>query len=239
MNLMKAIVAASVLCLSSGSFAKTLKVNSKRLIKVIGVVQQDAINQAQELEKLTRKSKAPVYLLINSPGGAVIPGLIFVEAMKQAKARGVEIKCVTGVLAASMAFIYLAHCDERYVLDNARLLFHPVSVGMSRARVQELVVDLDQIVKEEREIMQFLQSSMDLKWKDFHRHYFAETFWTARGLDTHLDENGWLTLVDDVTGVGDDLYKWRKPRMFLFGKRKQNAGNGNVDRIIKRFLGED
>lgn len=223
--------------LSSTLSARTLKVNEKRLIKVIGAVRGSAIGQAAQLEEMSRTSKQPIYILINSPGGAVLPGMLFVQAMEQAKTRGVSIRCVSGVVAASMAFIYLAHCDKRYALANTRLLFHPISIGMDRARVQELVVDLDATVQNEQRIMHYLRNSLNLSWKDFHRPYFAEVFWTAEGLNEYVDST-WITIVDDVKGVGEDLYQWRRPAPLLFGESEDN-NSSNVDEIIKRLLGDD
>lgn len=213
--------------------AKTVKVNKDRLIKVIGVVGGEAINQAAELEKMTRKNRKPVWLLVNSPGGAVLPGMIFVEAIKQAKSRGVKIKCVTGVLAASMAFIYLSHCDERYALSQTRLLFHPISIS-TQARVQELIVDLDATLTEERNVMAHLQRSLGIDWKSFHRPYFAEVFWTAEGLNEYTKKE-WTIIVDDIQGVGDSLYQWRKPRRGLFGQ--QHKIDTHIKEIVERFLG--
>lgn len=72
-------------------------------------------------------------LIINSPGGEVTTGFLFINLMEEAKRKGMTIRCFVPELAASMAFSILVHCNERYTLSKAFLLWH-------RARIMFLQV---------------------------------------------------------------------------------------------------
>lgn len=73
---------------------------------------------------LNQKTRSPVDLIINSPGGDVVTGFMFINQMEEAKANGLYIRCIVKDVAASMAFGIFVHCDERHVLANSFLLWH-------------------------------------------------------------------------------------------------------------------
>lgn len=215
----------TVACAPNQANSKTFDVvDSSRSLEIVGQIDGEIVGQAEKLINMS-KTPEPVYMLINSPGGQVLPGMIFVDAMHTAKKRGVKIVCVSNVMAASMAFVILAHCDERYARPNTRLLFHPMSISTSGSRIQELVTDLNETVKEEKRIARELQRIMRLEWKDFHPHYFAETFWSAEQLSIHSP--GFIRLVDEVRGYDKNLYRIVKQRG-LFGQAK---------RVMEKFFG--
>lgn len=220
-----------VLLLAGDSFAGEFQVQDpKRVVKLVGQVDGASFAIARDIEKMSRTS-GNIDMLINSPGGSVYVGMAIVEAMRAAKSRGVVFRCAVGVMAASMGFIILNECNERYAFSNARLLFHPVSLSVRGSRVQELLVDLNHTDLEEKAIMKNLQESMGLDWKTFHRNYFAETFWQAAIFrDTVAD--GWITIVAQIEGFGDDLFEYRKPQVFLFGNQQSN---GIAEQILERF----
>lgn len=72
--------------------------------------------------------KKPIDLIINSPGGSVVAGFWFINKMEAARAGGTKFRCYVPEVAASMAFQILLHCDERYSLDRAFLLWHRVRI---------------------------------------------------------------------------------------------------------------
>lgn len=209
--------------------------NPKRLIPVIDVVDGSMLSDvAMKINDLSNKSSEPIELFINSPGGSVMVGTTIVDAMTVAKQRGVTFRCLSSVISASMAFIIFAHCDERYVLPNTKLLFHPVSVNLQGgARVQELIVNLEQTKAEELEIMSFLQKKMGLEWQKFHMHYFSETMWAGWSLANHTGGSGkFLNIVTDVVGI-PDLFRIYKPRN-PFMLRAYKGDYYNAQRILLR-----
>ena len=68
----------------------------------------------------------PYYLYINSGGGQVIPGLLFIEQLKAFD----HVICISN-LAASMAFSITQACKVRYVLETSMLMQHQISGGTS------------------------------------------------------------------------------------------------------------
>lgn len=221
------VILSLLLCLSVSAKAESL---SDRRVELIGAVDGSSLVIAEQIEKMSRESKDSIDFLINSPGGAVGPGMAVVDSMIMAKERGVRFRCFVGVLAASMAFIILTECDERYALPNAKLLFHPISLSTPGSRVQELILDLDQTKKQEERIMHKLRQSMGLSWRDFHRNYFAETFWSAIELAEYTDD--FLTVVTRIELAGDNLFKYRKGGFNLFNNTQSNTV---VNEIIRRY----
>lgn len=86
----------------------------------------------QTIEIVTPKS---IDLIINSPGGSVVDGTLFINYMEQIKDSGVSIRCFTSHLVASMAFSVFAHCSERFALRGAYLLWHRASLFLEFARL--------------------------------------------------------------------------------------------------------
>jgi hypothetical protein len=72
----------------------------------------------------------PVDVVLDSPGGGVVVGFRFISQMEAVRATGTRIRCFVPTIAASMAFQVFVHCDERYVLDHAFLLWHRVRVSV-------------------------------------------------------------------------------------------------------------
>lgn len=213
-------VCAALLGLSFPLLAATYEVkDQKRMVEVIDVVDGSMIvDVAQKIDQLSRESSAPIDMVINSPGGAVLVGTSIVDAMTVASARGVTLRCFSGVLSASMAFIILAHCDERYVLPNTKLLFHPVST-QTQGRLQELLISLDEIKRTELEVMRYLNSKMKLPKAEFHKHYFAETMWSGWSLSEVTGGNcKFLCVVDNVIGV-NNAFVIEKPKAMMFRLR--------------------
>ena len=72
-------------------------------------------------------SRAPITILIDSPGGSVIAGMRFIQAMEVAKVRRVKLNCVVTGHAMSMGIHILAGCTNRYVFNHSLLMTHPAS----------------------------------------------------------------------------------------------------------------
>jgi len=191
---------------------------SSRYLEIIDVVDATVIDAANRLDKMSRQSDEDVTILINSPGGFIAPGFIFVAAMEVAKARGVKLKCVSGVVAASMAFIMLAHRDERYVLRNTMLLFHPVSFSGKSIRITEVLPSLMETEKRERLVGKYLMKSMGLSWREYHPHNFSETLWTGKGLSDYTDGE-FVKVVTNIKGV-PNLFIHRRGRLSVFGQQQ-------------------
>ena len=80
-------------------------------------------NIVARLYSYTRK-QGPVTILIDSAGGEVQAGQSVITAMQAVQAAGSKVEClVTGIAASMAAWIYL-HCDARFMVPNALVLYH-------------------------------------------------------------------------------------------------------------------
>lgn len=196
----------------SANYAKTLDWTDKPVFAVIGVVDRSIIAEAARLLVEGSKHKE-INILVNSPGGMVDTGLIYIQAMKQLQKRGIKINCVSGVLAASMGFQILTHCDRVYALPNALLLFHPVSIqGMMRLTASDMAYLYNQITKIETVMNDNLQKKFKFNPSYFDYHYKRETLHQAHELASRTRA---ITLVKDVKGIESILYKHSRPRSFF------------------------
>lgn len=201
---MRAIILALVLLVSAQ--ARGLTIDPTRTVRVVGEVSFGILTQAQELLDLAEKSQAPIYLIINSPGGAVLPGNIFIDAMDAVKAQGVPIRCITTIMAASMAFNIYANCNDRYATKNALLLFHPVRT-MSREPVKadDAQTTADELAKLDSEVLTYLIDRTGMNPLLLIAAFYKEKLWMARELKKHC-KAGFMTIIPYVKGA-KDLYK--------------------------------
>jgi ATP-dependent protease ClpP protease subunit len=101
---------------------------SERNVVIQGEINRNVIEAGDRLEQLAQASKEPIDIILNSPGGAVIPGFLFINRMNSLKAQGIKLRCYVQDFAASMAFQILMHCNERHILERSFLLWHRVRV---------------------------------------------------------------------------------------------------------------
>lgn len=187
-------VIASLYALTA-SAANVYKPDLNRTIYLVGEIGGgNALDVAARIEKMSRDAE-PITLIINSPGGAIIPGLQIISAMRVAKARGNEIHCVVPILAASMGFQIFINCDKRYTLSESLLLFHPATGGI-QGNKEELLYASERLKAIEEPLILDLFRVLQMPKDVFIYHYKNQTLWIApelRKLCPHL-----FTIVDDV-----------------------------------------
>jgi ATP-dependent Clp protease protease subunit len=100
----------------------------ERVIMVAGQVNtQMACSIIAQLKKLEfMDNKAPIQMIINSPGGSVIDGMAIFDAMRQSPC---PIETVGNGMQASMGSILLAGGDARAMTKNSMLLVHQIMGG--------------------------------------------------------------------------------------------------------------
>lgn len=179
------------------------KVDKDRTLYLRGEVADNAMAMASQVVDLASKSRAPISIVINSPGGSIYAGLQLMSAIGMAQKRGVMVRCVVPVLAASMAFQIFSVCDERYTLQYSLLLFHPARLmlkGMFTADELEYAGKqlraLDEKLKDELSVRLGMERSV------YDYHYAHETLWIATDLNAAV-ERDFATIVDDLSGVSD------------------------------------
>lgn len=185
---------------SSANAGTTHKVpKGDRTFYITGQIDGAALTVANGVERASAASKAPIHIVINSPGGMVMVGFQITQAMDVARERGAKVVCTVGVLAASMAFQLLPHCDERYAMKKSLLLFHPARVVVREALTAEQALMVGhELLKIDRHAAQENDEMMGAPSKEWlQTHYRNETLWTAEDLVSETKKK-WLTIVDEI-----------------------------------------
>ncbi len=113
---------------------RNLRIDAPRTLKLTGEVAGNMQSLITQLSRLNAESNKPIYLLINSPGGSVIAGNLFLSAMEASKA---PIYTVCTSICASMAFIIHQYGKARLVVDRAILMSHPASLGLGSGELDK------------------------------------------------------------------------------------------------------
>lgn len=195
---------AVILCLvgvTASAAPKVFTANKDRTIYLVGEVGANALELAAQVQSLAETSRAPIDIVINSPGGSVQAGLQLISSINMAQARGIRFRCIVPVLAASMGFQVLAHCDERYSLKYSMLLFHPMKVFimMGALSSEDLLYEGRRIRETEEPLVKDLQDILAISPDTFYYHYRHETLWFA--YEFRKLSPGFLTIVDDIRNV--------------------------------------
>lgn len=100
-------------------------------------------NAVERLKELESKSSAPIYLLIDSPGGSVLDGATLISQIEASKA---PVYTVCTRLCASMAAMTHSYGAKRLATDRALLMFHPASGG-AQGQIPNMVSMLKSITR--------------------------------------------------------------------------------------------
>lgn len=185
----------------AGYGAPAPKFDRSRTLFLTGGVGYNAIELATEIDKMSALAKEPIYLVINSPGGSIDTGLVLLNAMTTAKARGVSFVCVTPIMAASMAFAVYAHCDVRYAFRFSYLLWHEATVR-AEATALQLTDILAELIAFETPLKKDLIEALikaGMTRETALKHYNSGTLWLAADLEKGAPK--FLTIVNDVHGL--------------------------------------
>lgn len=109
-----------------GKASQRIAIPAERSIVLSGEVGDQSRDVAQKIASLAQASADPIYLLINSPGGSVLDGILIIQAIEASKAPVVTI-CTQ--MCASMAAMIFEYGATRYLGNKAFLMFHPASAG--------------------------------------------------------------------------------------------------------------
>ena len=172
----------------------------ERLIIVPMEINGDILAQTKRIEELSLKSKEPIDILVNSYGGSVIMGSIFIGAMERAKLRGVRLNCIVTGFAMSMGYHIVSHCDKRMALEYSYLLFHEAYIGYM-GQLTKTVADLisKRLIVLTDKLEQYTKSVMKISDIEFDKHNRLETIWTAEELARQYP--AFITIISDCKGL--------------------------------------
>lgn len=94
----------------------TSEVSPESVDEVINDINTFNANKAKE-----------IFLIIDSPGGSVPDGARLMTTIENSKSK---VSCIDVGMAASMGFMILEHCHNRYAVSRATLMSHPASLGV-------------------------------------------------------------------------------------------------------------
>lgn len=219
----KLVLSVMVLLVSQFANGESLSINPDKVVIVAGEIYDlsDESNKLLEIavpmkDNLTNKdvlgdaAASPIIdIILESPGGSVFAGNVFLNAMHVAQGRGYKLRCIVPAFAASMAFIIFTYCDERYALPNSLLLFHPISRGvMGRVNEEVLSTMILQMKLLSEDIDAHIKKVMGINDKDYAHLNNKEVFFTGTQLKK-LAKEGFMKIPSEIHGV-DKLFSLKE-----------------------------
>lgn len=222
-----ALVFGLTFMLTGAVSGKSLKLNAARTIVILGGINGSILKDANKLTMLTSNSKEDVFVYINSPGGSVAAGDVFIQALNIAKHRGVTVHCVSTVRAASMAFMIMVNCGKRYAFESTKLLFHPARVRLSNMTAigRELSVIANNLEAIDVRMKGLISRLLSISLRDINSIYYKEIYVSAAQLNDMSTKTPFI-LIDDLIGKGID-------RLFVTNI-PVNVRNKTKDKKIKK-----
>lgn len=176
-----------ILTLSSASM---INLEEDNLVSIKGVIDRDTSNKF--FNDLKDFSSDHLDIFITSPGGSVMEGMKMIDYIKTLQNLNVEVNCY-GDFAASMAFVILQSCTNRYAMESSVLMQHQMSLGLS-GPIENIKSYLKMIQDIENRVNHNQAKRIGLTDEEFDRKIFND--WWISGF-TALDEN----VVDEMVDV--------------------------------------
>ena len=141
----------------------TAEVTQSRTIRIIGEITDDtAAYICSEIRYLSRNSKEPLTLILNSPGGSISAGMAIYDTLN---ASGCEVTTVVEGMAASMA-AFLATCaatkGRRFCQNNAEIMVHQ-TLGGVQGTASDISIAADHINSTKKKMIKIFANSVNLE----------------------------------------------------------------------------
>ena len=200
--------------------------DATRTLVLEGVIANgNALQLAEPMLKLAKDGTGdPIDLVISSPGGDVLTGFLFIGIMDAARATGTKLRCFVPTIAASMAFQLLVHCDERYALEHAFLLFHRVRVSLpsgaplTAPAARQLAYDMERM---DKRMFTELQATLGMATNIIRFHFERETLHVAA--DMAATTEGFIKVYPVIPGLIEAMLDTKLPHMPHTQDNKTNA----------------
>ena len=108
---------------------KVLEFNSRNLITIRGPIQGSSSTNWITSMNDRDPDVDTMYIYLSSPGGSVLEGNKLIDQIKTLQLSGVNVVCIAD-FAASMAFVILQSCPQRFALPSSILMQHQMSLGL-------------------------------------------------------------------------------------------------------------
>lgn len=141
----------------------TAEVTQSRTIRIIGEITDDTTAYiCSEIRYLSRNSKEPLTLILNSPGGLISAGMAIYDTLN---ASGCEVTTVVEGMAASMA-AFLATCaatkGRRFCQPNAEIMVHQ-PLGGVQGPASDISIAADHINSTKKKMIKIFADSVNLE----------------------------------------------------------------------------
>ena len=168
---------------------KIINLDENNLVVIKGVINQDTSNKFfNDLKDFNDNS---LDIFISSPGGSVMEGMKMIDYINTLKKCNIVINCY-GDFAASMAFVILQSCTNRYALESSILMQHQMSLGLS-GPIENIKSYFKMIQDIENKLNLDQANRVGLKLEEFEKKIFND--WWISGI-TATNENVIDQLVD-------------------------------------------
>lgn len=108
---------------------KVLEFNSRNLITIRGPIQGSSSTNWITSMNDRDPDVDTMYIYLSSPGGSVLEGSKLIDQIKTLQLSNIQVVCIAD-FAASMAFVILQACPQRYALPSSILMQHQMSIGL-------------------------------------------------------------------------------------------------------------
>ena len=131
-------------------------------------------------------------IFISSPGGSVMQGMKIVDYIKTLQNCNVTINCYAD-FAASMAFVILQSCTNRYTLDSGVLMQHQMSLGLD-GPIENIKSYFKMITDIENNLSNFQAKRVGLTLNTFNNKIYND--WWISGFTAKEEK-----VVDDIVDL--------------------------------------
>ena len=108
---------------------KIIELNNDNLVNIYGTINKYSAKKFNNDIMNKTKYSNTINVYIKSPGGSVIDGNNIITTISMLKEKNYTINCITD-FSASMAFIIMQSCSNRYGLPHVTMMQHQMSLGV-------------------------------------------------------------------------------------------------------------
>ena len=155
----------------------TAEVTQSRTIRIIGEITDDtAAYICSEIRYLSKNSKEPLTLILNSPGGSISAGMAIYDTMQYIKC---DVSTICMGMAASMGAFLLSSGakGKRICLPNAEVMIHQ-PLGRTDGQATEIEIAANHILQTKKKLNSIMAENCGK---------------TVEELTAATDRDNWLT----------------------------------------------
>ena len=124
-----------------------------RIILIFGEINDiTSASVIAQMLYLESTSQDPIYVYINSPGGAVTAGLAIYDVINYIQC---EVITIGMGLCASLGAFLLATGNKRYALENTKIMIHQ-PLGKSEGQASDIMIVAEEIIKTKKRLNEIL-----------------------------------------------------------------------------------